>query len=240
MISDTYEAELREQQEAARINNAELRELDQELEERVDPECPLDGTFQQLRRFGHRLWYEGDITLARVCMDKAVNLYLSPTNSADVTSISTSPVASPTDDPKYRTVLLESSHLPERTFEDFGHVIEMVQRRTERLYSLPWSPVRPKLHEKMKREGALFWQPPHVEHMAKVHEAQRRAAAQQPRRKQRQQKKGARRTQQQGAIKKATVPRNAAPKKQQAKPSPAPAAAASRAQPTPATARKSL
>jgi hypothetical protein len=155
IMSHTYEHDIHEllAAEARQNSQKEDADLDDELREIVQPECPLDGTFHQLRRFGHRLWYEGDITLARACFDKGIKLYLSPTNTIQPISISSA--TAPTDHARYKNVLLETHSMREHEFEDFGHVVDLIQQRTERQYSMPWSPVRAGLHDRMLSEGTL-------------------------------------------------------------------------------------
>ena len=112
-ISDTYEQELATQYAAHRVNDNEMNDLDEQLGEQLLPECPLDGTFHQLRRFGHRLWFEGDITLARACFDKGISLYLSPTNTIRPNQVKMGNTA-PTDDKKYKNILLETHSMQEK------------------------------------------------------------------------------------------------------------------------------
>jgi len=167
MITDLYEQEVDEQRAAWERNEREIRALDEEWGEVPLPDCPLDATFQQLRRFGHRLWYEGDMLLARACMEKAADIYLHPNNAQTTPdSIASKREKTPSEHPRFDNIFIETRGMVEQEFEDFGHVVDLIQQRSERLYSLPWQGVRPRLHAAMKAVGALTYNP-HISHMAK-------------------------------------------------------------------------
>lgn len=124
IISDTYERELEQNRRAQIVNAAEERAVQEEVGEDVDPDCPYDGTFHQLRRFGHRLWYEGDVKLSRVCLNKAVSLYLSPTNVVEkqqerVRRNQQKNVVAPSEDEeRYKNVFIETKGMQEKVSAD--------------------------------------------------------------------------------------------------------------------------
>lgn len=159
ILSDTYERELSGTMAGQHYNDARMRDLDSEYGERLLPDCPFDGTFHQLRRFGHRLWFESDTTLARACFKKATSLYLNPTNTIQPNEPKIGEM-DPTEHPRYKNIFVETyGTMHEKEFEDFGHVVGLIQRRTERIYSLPWAAMRPALHDQMLKDGTLIHDP---------------------------------------------------------------------------------
>lgn len=128
----------------------------EELGEEPKPECVVEGTMHDMRRAAQRLMYEGEAAMSEACYMKAMSLYLTPgSNFAHQLEIEKKRKANLSQkekeemekhDLQFKSLLQVSHGMSDQAFEDFGHMVDLLQWRSEQAYSLPWSPIRSWLH----------------------------------------------------------------------------------------------